>query len=329
MNKRSKKNKMSLNTRRIIVLVILLLIIFLILFGIVKLFSSLFSKEVVAGNLANMGLVVENKNVVYYNKYETGIFAVKKNEETQLTNETAYSMTLVDDTIYYLTVSDSNTIDLKSVKTTGEDIKKIKTLQTTVSKFYIDDNNNVYYIESGENYGIAQFSLDTEETKMLVEQKVQDFVLEDNQIYYTNELGYLYVFDIGTSSSKEVSTSYNIKKIQILKKWIYFYDETQNALCKINEDGSKEKIVATFVNNEWYNVTSKKIYYYDAVNKQICACDLKGKKSKAIVAISITKPRINIADGEMYYLDASKNENQLYQMYRVEEDGSEANSIDY
>lgn len=328
MKKRSKKRKIKLNKRRIIVLAILVLILFLIIFGIVNLFKLIFSKEVVAGNLANMGLVVEGKGEVYYNKYEEGIIAVNKGKESQITEETAYSMTLVDDTIYYLTVSSSNTIDLKSVKTTGEEQKKIKTLQTIVSKFYIE-NNFVYYIENGETYGIAKYSLDTDENTILVEQKVQDFVLDKDTIYYTDETGYLYSININSGEKKDISTNYNIKKIQILDKWIYFYDETQNALCKIKKDGSKEKVVATFVNNEWYNVTSKKIYYYDSVNKQICACDLKGKKSKAIVAVTALKPRINIAAGEMYYLDTSKNTDQMYQIFRVKENGSAANSIDY
>lgn len=328
MKKRSKKNKLKLNKRRVIVLAILALIIFLLIFGIVKLFGKIFSKEVATGNLANMGLVVENKKAVYYNKYENGIFEVSKGKEKQITEETAYSMTLVDDIIYYLTVSSSNTIDLKSVKTTGEDQKKIKTLQTTISKFYILDNN-VYYIENGDAYGLAKYSLDNEKNDIVVEQKIQDFVLDKDTIYYTDDSGYLYSINVNNGAKKELSTKYNIKKIQVLKNWIYFYDETQNALCKIKSDGSKEKVVATFVNNEWYNVTSKKVYYYDSVNKQICACDLKGKKSKAIVSVTALKPRINIANGEMYYLDTSKNTEQMYQMFRVKENGSAANSIDY
>ena len=328
MRKRNKKRKIKLNRRRIIVLLVLALILFLIIFGIINLFKLLFSKEEVAGNLANMGLVVEGKNAVYYNKYEEGIIKVRKGEETKITDETAYSMTLIDDTIYYLTVSSSNTIDLKSVKTTGDDLKKIKTLQTIISKFYIE-NNFVYYIENGEKYGIAKYSLETDQNTILSEEKVQDFVLVEDTIYYTNESGYLYAININSREKHEISTNYNIKKIQVLNKWIYFYDETQNALCKIKKDGSKEKVVATFVNNEWYNVTSKRVYYYDAVNKQICACDLKGKKSKPIVAVTALKPRINIANGEMYYLDTSKNTDQMYQIFRVKEDGSVANSIDY
>ncbi len=325
---RKKSKNKHLNRRRLIVLIVAIILLFLIIFGIVKGIKKIFSKEVVSGNLANMGLAVESKNTVYYNKYEEGIFAVRRGKETQISHETAYSMTLVGDTIYYLTLSNGNTMDLKKIKTTGEGQEKIKTLQTSVSKFYIE-NNFVYYIQNAEIYGIAKYSLDSGEDKVIIEQKVQDFVLDEENIYYTDDSGYLYSLNINSEEKKEISKDYNIKKIQILKKWIYFYDESQNALCKISKNGKKKSVVATFVNNEWYNVTSKKVFYYDSVNKQICACDLKGKKSKAIVAVTALKPRINIAGGELYYLDTSKNAEQIYQMFRVKEDGSEANSIDY
>lgn len=323
-----ENKKTKLNKRRVIVLVVAVIILVLLILGIKSLFSKLFAKEIVAGNLANMGLVVQDGNTVYYNKYESGIFASKGKNERQLTSETAYSMNIVGDTIYYLTVSSSNTIDLKSVKTSGGEPEKIKTLQTIVSKFYID-NNSVYYIENGEIFGIAKYSLDSAENKILVEKHVQDFVLEKDTIYYTDDAGILYSMNINTGEQKEISKDYNIKKIQVLKKWIYFYDETQNALCKVKNDGSKEEVVATFVNNEWYNVTSKKVYYYDSVNKQICACDLKGKKSKAIVSVTAIKPRINITNNEMYYLDTSKTTDQMYQIFRVKKNGSATNSIDY
>lgn len=326
MEKKSKKTK--LNKRRIIVLLVLIILLILLILGIKSLFGKLFLKEVASGNLANMGLVVEDNKTVYYNKYETGIFASRKGKEKQLTNETAYSMTLIDNTIYYLTVSESNTIDLKSIKTSGEDQKKIKTLQTIISKFYIS-NNSVYYIENGEVFGIAKYSLDTQENRIIIEKNVQDFVLDKDTIYYTDDAGALYSININSEEKKEITKDHNIKKIQILKKYIYFYDEKENALCKINKDGTKYSVVATFVNNEWYNVTNKKIYYYDSVNKQICASDLNGKKSKAIVTVTAIKPRINIANGHIYYLDTSKNENQMYQMFRVKVNGSSANSIDY
>ena len=154
-------------------------------------------------------------------------------------------------------------------------------------------------------------------------------MLEDGVIYFTDNVGYLHSITTNGTENKEIATGYNIKNFQILKKWIYFYDSKENALCRIKKDGSSKKTVATFVNNEIYNVTNKGIYYFDSVNKQICKSDLKGKKSKAIVSLEAVKPRIGIANGELYYLDNSKDESQIYQMYRVKTNGSEAKSIDY
>lgn len=323
-----KKKKLKLNKRRIIVLVVALILLLLLIVGIVNLFKLIFAKEKSVGNLSNMGLVLEDGNTVFYNKFEDGIIKVKGNKEYQITDETAYSMTMYEDEIYYLTVSSLDTIELKKVKDNGDGLTKIKTLATTISKFYIKDGY-VYYASNGEVKGISKLSLADNSENVIAVSNVQDFVLEGDAVYYVDNVGYIYSSNLTGTDIKEVAKDYKVKKIQIMKKWIYFYDETENALCKIRLDGSDKKTVATFVNNEIYNVTSKKIYYYDSVNKQICKCDLKGKKSTAIVTLEATKPRINIVDGHVYYLDNSKDNTQIYQMFRVKTSGNAAKSIEY
>ncbi len=322
------KKKLKLNIRRIIVLSIITIILLLILWGMGKLVLKLFSPEKVVGNYANMGLAVEDGKTVYYNKYERGIIKKENKKETQLTEKTAYSMTIIDDTIYYITVSDSNTIDLNSVKTTGEDVKKIKTLYTAISKFYIE-NGYAYYVSNKDNIGIYKISLETGEETTVTLSNIQDFVLDKNIIYFTDNVGYLYSIKIDGTDKKTISTDYSINNIQILKNWIYFYDKNENALCRIKKNGSSKSTVATFVNNETYNITNKQIYYFDELNKQICKCDLKGKKSKPIVSLEATRTKINIVNGVIYYLDNSKDDSQIYQIYRVKENGKSANSIDY
>ena len=324
----NKKSKLKLNKRRVIVLIVLALILALIIFGIVKLFSAIFAKEVSVGNKSNMGLVLEEGKTTYYNKYEKGIVKVKAGKEYQITDETAYSMTLVEDTIYYLTVSSQNSIVLKSVKTNGDKGKEIKVLSTPLSKFYIEDDF-AYYVTNESTIGIAKLSLQTGEETIITASNVQDFVLEKGTIYYTDSVGYLHSVSTLGTDNKQIATEYNIKNIQIMKKWIYFYDSKENALCKIKKDGSSKKTVATFVNSEIYNITNKGIYYFDSVNKQICKSDLKGKKSKAIVSLDAVKPRINIANKEIYYLDNSKDPAQIYQMFRVKTNGNSAKSIEY
>lgn len=323
-----KKSKLKLNKRRVIVLIILALICALVLCGLVKLVGMIFSGNEVVGNLNNMGLAMADGNTTFYNKYEEGIVKVKGGKEYQITDETAYSMTIVDDTIYYLTLSSTNTLDLKSVKTNGDEPTKIKTLSTPSSKFYILDGN-VYYITNKEVYGIAKLSLESNEEKMVVVYNVQDFVVDKDIIYFTDNLGRLLSINLDGTEFTEISKDYNIKKIQMMGNWIYFYNNQENALCKIKKDGSKMKTVATFVNNETYNVTSKYVYYLDEVNGQICRCDLKGKKSKAIVSLKSARTKINIADDILYYLDDSKDQSRIYQMSRVKVNGGNTNSINY
>ena len=328
MDIKNKLSKLKLTKKRIIVLIVLAIICVLILIGIINLFRGIFSKEKAVGNLSNLGLVTSDGNLVFYNKYEDGIVKVKGKEEYQITDETAYSITKVDDTIYYLTLSNSNTLDLKSVKTNGDAPTKIKTLTTAISKFYIEDGF-LYYVTNQEVFGIAKLSLETNEEKLVTAANVQDFVVENGVIYYTDNVGFLHSINVDGTEIKTLSKEYNIKKIQLLKKWIYFYNDKDKCLSKIKRDGSKVKNVTTFVTNETYNVTNKNIYYLDETNKQICVTSLKGKKSNAVVSLTSTRTRINIADGILYYLDDSKNESSIYQMYRVKTNGGATNSIDY
>lgn len=323
-----KKKKRKVKVKRLLLLIAIAVVILTAIVGIISFIIKLFSPEKVAGNYANTGLVIEDGNTVYYNKYEDGIFKVKGNKETQITSETAYSMTLVKNTIYYLTISESNTIDLKSVNKNGEEQKKITTLSTPFSKFYIE-NNEVFYVTNKEKMRIVKFSLDNLEEKTLVESGIQDFAVYKGKVYYSNNEGHLYSVNTDGNETKEISKEYNIKGFQVLGKWIYFYNSSENALCKIKNNGKSKQVVSSFVTNETYNVTSKKIYYFDASNKQICSSDLKGKKSIAIAKITAERTRINIANGIVYYLDNSKNENQIYQMYRVKTNGEATNSIDY
>lgn len=328
--KSNSRKKRKVNIKRLALLLSILIVIIVIIVGIFKLVVNLVSPEIAVGNYSNnnSGLAVSYGGVVYYNKYEEGIFKVKNKKETKLTDETAYSITVVKNTLYYLTISESNTIDLKSISIDGENSKKITTLSTPISKFYIE-NNNVFYVSNRQKMKIAKLSLENLEEQNVVESGIQDFVVSKGKVYYTNNEGHLYSVNTNGENAKEISKEYNFKNIQIRKNWIYFYDSVEKSLCKIKNNGKSKQTVSTFVNNEIYNVTNKKIYYFDNANKQICRCDLKGKKSVALVKIQSERTKINIANGVMYYLDKSQNDSQMYQMYRVKTNGGATNSIDY
>lgn len=325
-----KNSKIKVNKKRLSLVIAILAVAIILVIGILSLILRAFSPEKPFGNYSNnnAGLAIADGNTVYYNKYESGIFKVKGKKETKLTDETAYSITLVKNTLYYLTISESNTIDLKKVDTNGENNEKITTLSTPMSKFYIEDNN-VFYITNKEKMRIVKLSLEDLTETTIVESGINDFVVSKGKVYYTNNNGYLYSISTEGTNNKEISKEYNIRNFQVLKNWIYFYDNSEGALCKIKNNGKSKQTVTNFVNNETYNVTDKKIYYYDATNKQICRCDLKGKKSIAIVKIQAERTKINIANGVLYYLDKSDNNNQMYKMYRVKTNGGATNSIEY
>lgn len=325
--KTNEANSKKLNKKNITIIAIIIFVILIILIS--SLIGKL-SKEKVAGNvsISNMGLAVEGDGAVFYNKYEEGIIKVKGGKEYQITDETAYSMTVIDDTIYYLTVSDSNTIDIKSVKTNGDGLTKIKTIYTVTSKIYVKDNY-IYYATNKDSSGIVKINLENgEETKVTLA-NIQDFVLDEDTLFFIDNVNDLYSVTTSGTDLKKIENDANMKKMQIWGKWIYFYDSEENALCKIKKDGSDKEVVATFVNNETYNVTSKYVYYYDSVNMQICRCDLKGKKSRVVVSLKSPKPKINVVDDTLYYLDESKDEKQIHQMYRVKTNGNNAKTIDY
>ena len=108
----TKEVKIKLSKRKIILTILLVIIIVVISFMISGI-KSLFKDKKIS-NLGNMGLAKEYDKVIYYNKWEDGIYKVKGNKETKLIDETAYSINVVDDVIYYITVSKDKEILLKS-----------------------------------------------------------------------------------------------------------------------------------------------------------------------------------------------------------------------
>jgi len=321
--------KLKLTKRRIIVLIIAAILLLLIIFGLCKLFKTVFSKEKVYGNISNKGLAVADGNTVFYNKYNKGIYKVKGKNETSVVDEIAYCLTLYNNKLYYITISETSTKDLVSVDKDGQNYQKIKTLNTPLEKFYIENNYLYYYKSANGSSGISKLSLDNEEEHDITAAIIKDFVLDKGVIYFSDDVGFLHSVDVSGQNRKEITHDYGVGKIQIMGKWIYFYDSYEKALCKIKKDGSSKSTVATFVNNETFNVTSKYIYYLDKTNSQISRCDLKGKKSNAIVSLEMINTKINVVDGILYYLDKSKDGTQPQQMFRVKTNGKATSEIVY
>lgn len=321
-----KVKELKLNKKRVFIAVAVLVLIIIIIFIIKGIFSNKIEKEI--GNASNMGLATYNDGVVFYNKYEKGIVKCKGNKEYLITDETAYSINVVGDDIYYLSVSDNNTIDIKTVKTNGDALKKIKTIHTSISKIYVE-NGYIYYATNQNIDGIARINIATNEETIITTANIQDFQVLEDEIYFTDNINNIYKMSLTGVNLERISKELRIKNFQIQGKWIYFIDSETNCLNKVKKDGTDKEIVTDKIKDNNYNVTDKRIYFFNKDEKKICSIDLKGKKIKEIVTIQANKTKINIANDVLYYLDISKDDSQIYQIYRIKTNGNTAKKIEY
>lgn len=327
MEENQKKN-FSLNKKMLIVAIIaiILIVMMAITFSVI---SSKRKTNSELGNISNMGLAASSEEGVFYNKYEEGIVKVKGLEESKITNETAYSITLVGDDIYYLSVGDTSNITIKKVKTNGSGMETIKTIRTSISKMYIE-SDCIYYATNDNNGGIAKITLDGKDERTIISSEIRDFEVIDGKIYYSNKTGDLFVATTsGVDTKKITPESYAIKEFQVKDEWIYYYNEDEKCLCKLKSDGTNNQIISQYVNSNIYNISKDRIYFFNEENKKIASINFNGDKYKEIVSISTNKTKINVVGDTIYYLDASNNESKIYQMYRVKTNGGNAKTIEY
>lgn len=322
--KKSKKQ----NKKVAVIISIIALAVIIIAIIVAEVASKDKTNATILGNISNLGLVTENSDSIFYNKYEKGIVKVKGNKEYQITNETAYSMQMVGDYIYYLTKGENNSLLIKKVKTNGDELSTVKEIQTTISKFYIVDNV-IYYANLGESSGLSKISINTNAETMICEDNIEDFVVTSSSIYYTDDFGYLYSMNLSGTDKKTLLND-EITEFQVYEDWIYYYKESESFLSRIKIDGSERETVTDKINSYIFNIYKDKIYFYDLENSNISSIGINGKNLKVITEIKTNKTRINLTtNGQIYYLDASSGDNNIYQMYRIGINGGNLNEIKY
>jgi hypothetical protein len=321
-----KEQKIKLNKKVATVLIILIIAVIIVSLNVSK--RNTINKDELLGNISNLGLVAENENYIFYNKYEEGIVKIKNNKEYQITSETAYSMQILGDSIYYLGNSDNGKLYIKSVKMNGDGKEIIKEVQTSLSKFYIADDD-IYYAPNGSNKGISKISIETKAETQIFSATVKDFAVINKEIYYTDNLGILYKSNLD-GSNEEVLLNDEITEFQVYNNWIYYYNESDNTLNKLKIDGSEKATITNKLKSFTFNIYKNKIYFYDPDERTICSMNLDGSNIKTIVEISSNKTKINLtSNGEIYYLDTSKDSSTNYQMYRVKTNGEKLKEITY
>ncbi|MCX4303207.1 MAG: DUF5050 domain-containing protein [Clostridia bacterium] len=321
------KKTFSLSKKKIIAIIIAVILIVSIVITMIAIFGKRkINGEL--GNLSNMGLAASGDGAVFYNKYEEGIVKVKGFEEFQITNETAYGINVVGDDVYFLSVGDTSNIAIKKVKTNGNELKTIKTVKTSISKIYVLDNY-IYYATNELQDGIAKMKLDGSEERIITASDISDFEVIDGKIYFSNKSGIMYKMNTEGAELNKIDLDATVNNFQIKDSYIYYFNEDDKKLYKVKDDGTDTSIVSEYVNSSTFNITKNKIYFFDKESKKIASINLNGGNYKEIVDISTNNTKINVIDDTIYYLDASKNESKIYQMYRVKTNGGKAKSIEY
>lgn len=323
----TKEVKIKLSKRKIMLTIFLIIIIVAISF-LISAFKTIFRDRKIS-NLGNMGLAKEYEKVIYYNKWEDGIYKVKGNKETKLIDETAYSINVVDDVIYYITVSKDNEILLKSLDIDGKNSKVLKRLYTSVSKIYVQDGF-IYFVTNEAADGISKYNIETGEATMITTSPIKDFVVTEDKVYFSDNINNLYEMSLTGIELKRVIAKPMVEMFAIYDDHIYFYNTIDNNFVRTDLNGENLEVITTrIVANANYNVTRNKIYFFDKETNSISSMNLKGENIEIVKEINAKKTKINIVGDQIYYLDSSIDPKQSYQIHRVFLNGKEGKEIKY
>lgn len=313
------KNK---RTRRIFILLVIasIFIIGLLVF----LTKKAMMPEVAYGNLNCKGKVTYDGKYTYI-ALDDGVYKEYKNTLTKLSNDKAFSLFIDDGYLYYLSLFSQNNYDIKRMNLESEEVGTIKKIYTNVSKFFYYDGY-CYYISYENGNGIRKVSVEDANESLIDISNIIDFSLSNGKMYFTDTMGELVCVNLDNLSERKVlDDEHNIKKIQIAKKWIYFYDNNSNALCKIDINGNDYQEVNKNISNDYYNITNKgNIYYYDGEKSKICRSSLKGDNAKELIDIKNSKTAINILNRKIYFDDYESNESTLLKLYVRKDNGKPA-----
>lgn len=258
MNK-SKKNRIS-KTKVILPIII----------GITVISSILF---IIINNNAN----IYPENYTYGNTQE---------------NQTNNGILVADDNyIFYCTKDyrDKNYI-FRRTKTTGEVLE----LTTSNAKFLNIYNDYLYYIN--EENSIFRIKKDGSDRQRVVEEAT-NMCIENNYLYYINDNMFegLFKLNLETKKNKEI-TNIKIKEFTIYKEYIYYINEEDNHLYKIDINGNNNQYISTdnlsnicVVNDKIYALNStdgNSIYEFSlggAENRKILSMDKALKNNGYII----------------------------------------------
>lgn len=263
--------------------------------------------------------------VYYVNLYDNEIYKIRidgKNK-TKLTNgfeEYGYSqnsMIVKNNWIYFLRYyPDEESGSLFRMKSNG---KEIKELRKNVSSFYISNDDTLYYISdisyiSGDFYK-ANLDGSGEKVIKLKEPISNNFIVEENYIYYTQNYGreLVKVRTDGTNYNKfSIDTIMNDGPLNYKDGWIYL------GLGKIKSDGTETQLIVP--NNPEYRDQGT----YDLTKDQAKNMDPNFNPNDLDLAIEVIKSadEVSIIDDWVFLGGGTAG------VFRMKMDGSIIEKLD-
>ena len=292
------KKKLKVNTIAIVVLLVILLVILYIVLQ--KVFSV---KDGINNNDANMGLATQSDSFTFYYHYNQGLVKKDKKNESTLSEDQAYSIHYHDGYVYYTSPNSTGGIDIKRVNIAGKEGGILLSTTSNSTKMYLQDSK-IYYLTSNPDT-ISKMDIDGKNEEVILQRSIVDFKVLEGTIYFSDIMGFLYSVDTNGENYKTLVQESLFQKFQILGGYVYYFDDNNSKLMKMNlKDTSQKEEVTDKLDCDTYNVTTNGIYYLDKANGKIAFVSLDGKKTRDIVNINTDNTKINIVGTVIYYIDS-------------------------
>ena len=293
-----------------------------------------------SGNLANRGLVVENKDYIYHSLYENnGIYKLSKKENSIFKSEVfipdiyAYDLNIVDDYLYYVVDNpyyDNTSKETPEIRKTKLDGSDTKTLAKVSSGGTTNLNVTKDYIYYSDNKAIYKMSINGGES-----QKVYDIdasrgmYVTDGWIYYAGEdldINLGRVKTDGSDNTKLFHGTINKGSMIVEDDYVYFYPYYYNgkysAHCKVKADGTGDVLTTDIAPSNIYKGLA---YYSNGYTKGYSKSKLDGSDKKVLIEKTewdngYGTEEIFVTEDWVYvYMPVSPDS---WAVYQVKQDGS-------
>lgn len=237
-----------------------------------------------AGNIMNLGIVVEKDEWIYYlsDNDDGKLYKVKKDgsNRTKVSDDNGMYLNIVGDFLYYCNLSDDG--KLYKIKIDGTERTK---LSDDVAEQIIVDKYWIYYTNSSdESINLYKIKTDGTSRTKLNSDITLNPNLENGYIYYVNALDSK-IYKVKTDGSGRAKVSDEITGfISVDNGWIYYSNAEDAKIYKIKTNGTG-KVAMMGQSGMFLNVQNGWLYYTDLETEgHLYKMNLAGTTKAAVIS---------------------------------------------